>query len=158
MTTRWLVLAGLGLLRATALADAIAAMTCPQLLEQITTLRTMSPVYQLTGTDQRHYLEDKKRPAELSRLQRLAAAACSQDSQSLKAQQAEAERLHVALSPECAVARDELAAMQTSRSRVPADSIGRKQRVVAANCPVVDSKDRWLLQWDGRSTLLEPPD
>jgi hypothetical protein len=157
MTKRWLIFGGL-LLPAAAVADATTQMSCPQVLEQIKTLRTMAPVYKLSGADQRHYIEDADRPAELAHLQRLAGAICSKDPNTKKQQQEAASRLHLALSPECAVARDQLTAMQSPSSREPADSIEQQRRLVTTNCPVVEAKGRWLVQWDGRSALLPPSD
>ncbi len=158
MTARWFILSGLSLLPAAAVADATTQMSCPQLLEQIKTLRTMAPVYKLSGTGQRHYIEDGDRPAELAHLQRLAGAVCSEDPKAKKQQQEEAARLHTALSPECAVARDQLSAMQSRSSRETAGSIEQQRRLVSTNCPVVEARGRWLVQWDGRSALLPPAD
>jgi hypothetical protein len=154
MIVRWFVGSALALLPAAAVADPSTPMSCPQALEQITTLRTMAPVYKLVGADQRHYIEDADRPAELAHLQRLAGAVCSTDPKAKKLQHEEAARLHLALSPECAIARDQLAAMQSRSSRESARSIEQQRRLVATNCPLVDAKDRWLLQWDGRRALL----
>lgn len=156
MMVRWLVVSALALVPAAAVAEPPTPMGCPQVLEQITTLRTMAPVYKLVGADQRHYIDDSDRPAELAHLQRLAGAVCSHDPKAKKLQLEEAARLHLALSPECAVARDQLAAMQSRNSRESARSIEQQRRLVATNCPVVDAKDHWLLQWDGRSALLPP--
>jgi hypothetical protein len=158
MTARSLILSGLILFPAAAVADATAPMSCPQVLEQITTLRTMAPVYKLSGPDQRHFIEDADRPGVLAHLQRLASAVCSKDLKTKKLQQEEAARLHLALSPECAVARDQLTAMQSRNSREPAESIEQQRRLVSTNCPVVEAKGRWLVQWDGRSALLPPSD
>lgn len=158
MTKHWLILSGLLLSPAAAVADATTQMSCPQVLEQITTLQTLAPVYKLGAADQRHYIEDADRPAALAHLKRLAGAVCSKDPNAKKQQQEEAARLHLALSPECAVAREELTAMQSRSSREPADSVERQRRLVTTNCPVVEAKGRWLLQWDGRSALLPPSD
>ncbi len=147
-----LLVAGLSLFPATVFADAAQTLSCPEALEQIATLRTPQPVYKLTGPDKRHYIHDADRPAEIARLQKIAAASCSTVPKAKASQQAEADRLHVALSPDCAVARDELAAMGPN-SREPSDTRDAKRRLVAAKCPVVDTTDRWLVQWDGRSTL-----
>ena len=59
----------------------------------------------------------------------------------------------VALSPDCAVARDELAGMERPNSHEPSDTLDEKRRLVAARCPAVATTDRWLVQWNGRSTL-----
>jgi hypothetical protein len=148
------LLALLSLPAAAALADEPPTLTCPQVLEQIAALQAFRPVYKLTTGDERHYINDADRPAELARLQALAAASCSKDPGERASQQAEAERLHVALSPECAVARDELAAMEAPNSRAPADRLGRTRRLVAARCPTVNNRNLWLIQWDGRSDLV----
>jgi hypothetical protein len=148
-----LLAAGLGLFPVTVFSDAAAALSCPEALEQIATLNTSQPVYKLTGADKRHYIHDRDRPAEILRLQKIAAASCSTDPKTRAVQQAEADRLHVALSPECAVARDELAAMEQRNSRQPSDTLDEKRRLVAARCPAVETSNRWLVQWNARSTL-----
>jgi hypothetical protein len=152
MTRLACLLAGL-YLPAAALADDPPALTCPQLLEQIATLQTQQPVYQLSGDNKRHYIDDVDRPAEIGRLQKTAAAACSTDPKTRASQQAEADRLHLALSPECAVARDQLNAMESPNSREPADTLGQQRRLVAAKCPTMDARGLWLIKWDGRSDL-----
>ena len=73
-------------------------------------------------------------------------------------QEAEADRLYWAMSPECAVERDKLAAMLLPNSHEPRDFIERKQRLVAHKCPTVNTTDRWLVQWDGKSELLPEED
>ena len=153
MNTPAALLALLSLLPGAALADDPPMLTCPQVLEQIATLQTLTPVYRLTSGDKRHYISDADRPAELARLQALAAASCSKDPKERAAQQVEADRLHVELSPECAVARDELAAMEAPNSREPADTLAQKRRLVAAKCPTVNHRNLWLIKWDGRSDL-----
>lgn len=153
MSRTALVIAGLALLPAAAHADNPQGLTCPQALEQILTVQAQQPVYRLSGTDERHYLEDAERPAELARLHKAAAAACSTDPKSKASEQAEAQRLHTALSPECAIAKDELASMELPGSREPADTLASKRKLVAANCPTINTQNRWLIQWDGRSDL-----
>jgi DNA polymerase III delta prime subunit len=148
-----LLAAGLGLFPVTVFSDAAAALSCPEALEQIATLNTFQPVYKLSGADKRHYIDARDRPAEISRLQKIAAASCSTEPKTRAGQQAEADRLHVALSPDCAVARDELAGMERRNSHQPSDTLDEKRRLVAARCPRVETTDRWLVQWNGRSTL-----
>jgi hypothetical protein len=148
-----LLIAGLSLLPISAFSDEAQTLSCAQALEQIATLQTHRPVYKLTGPDERHYIGDAARPSEIARLQRVVAASCSTEPKTKALQQAEADRLHLALSPACAVARDELAAMEQPRSRVPADRVETQRSLVAAKCPMVDTTNRWLIKWDGRSTL-----
>jgi hypothetical protein len=81
---------------------------------------------------------------------------CSHDPKAKKLQLEEAARLHLALSPECALGRDQQAAMRSRNSRESARSIEQQRRLVATSCPAVDAKDHWLLQWDGRSAVLPP--
>jgi hypothetical protein len=129
------------------------ALSCVEALEQVLTLKTAEPVYQEAGGDERHFINDSERPAELARLDKIIARSCSSDRQARAAQDAEAQRLHVALSPQCAVARDELAAMQQPRSRVPRDVVATKRQLVESSCPPVDTAGRWLVQWNGRGDL-----
>jgi hypothetical protein len=79
---------------------------------------------------------------------------CSHDPKAKKLQLEGGARLHLALSPECALARDQLAAMQSRNSRESARSMEQQRRLLATNCPAVDAKDHWLLQGDGRSAVL----
>jgi hypothetical protein len=148
-----LLVAGLSLFPVIVFSDAAAPLSCPQALEQIATLNTFQPVYKLTGPDKRHYIRDRDRPAEIARLQKIAAASCSTEPKTRAAQQAEADRLHVALSPDCAVARDELAGMERPNSHEPSATLDAKRKLLAARCPAVATSDRWLVQWNGRSTL-----
>jgi hypothetical protein len=87
---------------APALSDNALPLSCPQALEQLTTLNTGVPVYKLTAPDHRHFLDDADRPAEIARLQKVADASCSAYPKEKAEQEAEAARLHAALSPECA--------------------------------------------------------
>jgi hypothetical protein len=148
-----LLVASLSLFPVTVFSDEGQTLSCAQALEQIATLQTATPVYKLTGPDKRRYIDDADRPAEIARLQKTAAASCSTEPKGKALQQAEADRLHVALSPDCAVARDELAAMQLPRAREAADTVEAKRKLVAAKCPVVDTTNLWLIKWDGRSAL-----
>jgi hypothetical protein len=148
-----LLAATLGFYPVCAFSDEAPTLSCPETLEQIATLQTALPVYKLTGPDQRHYIHDADRPAEIARLQKLASSSCSTEPKTKALQQAQAERLHVALSPECAVARDELAAMELPNSRESSDARNEKRKLVAAKCPTLEATNRWLVQWDGRSTL-----
>jgi len=136
------------------MADAPAPSACVQALEQVATLETLAPVYQAAARDERHFLDDADRPAELARVQKIVAASCSANPRERADQEAAAARLHEALSPECAVERDKLAALQLPSSREPRDSIERTRQLVADRCPAVDVKGRWLVQWGGRGELV----
>ncbi|HYM42220.1 MAG TPA: hypothetical protein VET46_05555 [Steroidobacteraceae bacterium] len=126
--------------------DEYTPSVCVNALEQIAALKHATPVYMQLNGDERHYLDDADRPAEIARLQEVASSSCSADRKRRAAEEAEARRLHVARSPECAIERDKLAAMERSDSREPADSVKAQRRVVASHCPLVSTRDTWLLQ------------
>jgi hypothetical protein len=153
MVRRSLVLLSLTGLWTVAHAAPSAAPPCVDALEQVMTLRTAEPVYRAAGGEERHYIEDSERPAELARLEKIIAGSCSADGQARAAEEADAHRLHVARSPQCAVARDELAAMQQPGSRAPPDVVATKRKLVEDRCPPVDTTGRWLVQWNGRGDL-----
>ena len=150
-----LALMGLALFPTALLSGASRPLTCAEALEQLATLQTLQPVYKLAGADHRRFIEDADRPAEITRIQQIATASCSTSPKVRATEEAEAQRLHVALSPECAVERDKLAAMEQKNSHEPRDSLESERKLVAIRCPTVDATDRWLVQWDGRSDL--PP-
>jgi hypothetical protein len=126
---------------------------CVQALEQIETLQTTYPVYRLEGADHRHFIEDAQRPAEIARLQKIVTTSCSTDARVTANERAAAERLHQALSPLCAVARDTLAAMERPSAHETADRIATQRQLVTSKCPPVDSSNKWLLQWNCQAEL-----
>jgi hypothetical protein len=129
------------------------ALSCVQALEQIETLKTSYPVYKLEGAEHRHFIDDADRPAEIAQLQRIVEASCSTDAKIRGAQQSAANRLHRALSPVCAVARDTLAAMESPGAHETADRIASQRQLVTSQCPPADPSGLWLLQWNGRGEL-----
>jgi hypothetical protein len=141
----WLLLA-LALIPGMAHGAESSASACVQALEQLATLNTWAPVYKQLSGDERHYLEDADRPAEVARVQKLVSASCSTDPALRASQEAEARRLHQARSPECAFERDKLAAMERPNSRDARDAIARQRKLVAEQCPPVSTADIWLLQ------------
>jgi|HubBroStandDraft_1064217.scaffolds.fasta_scaffold285191_1 hypothetical protein len=149
-----LVLLALALFPTALLADVSRPLTCAEALEQVAALQTLQPVYKLSGGERR-FIEDANRPAEITRIQQIVTASCSSNPKLRASEQAEASRLHVALSPECAVERDRLSAMEQKNSHEPRDSLETERKLVATKCPTLDTTDRWLVQWDGRSDL--PP-
>ena len=141
---------------APALSDNALPLSCPQALEQLTTLNTGVPVYKFTAPDHRHFLDDADRPAEITRLQKVADASCSAYPKEKAEQEAEAARLHAALSPECATERDTLTAMEQAGSRESPQSIAEKRKLVAAHCPALDTTNLWLMQWEGVAVRPAP--
>jgi hypothetical protein len=146
MTGREWIIAGLALLPRLACADPQVSGACVDAREQLETLQAGVPVYkQLTG-DQRQYLEDGDRPAEVTRIQKVIAANCSADPQTQAAERAAAAKLHQARSPDCAVERDTLAAMEKPDSRESPDSIRKQRQLVADQCPQATTRGVWLRQ------------
>jgi hypothetical protein len=158
MTRLRFAMMGVALFPTVLLSDTGGSLSCTEALEQVTALQTLRPVYKAAGGGARLFLDDAGRPAELARLQKIVTASCSSDPQLRASQEAEADRLYWAMSPECAVERDKLAAMLLPNSHEPRDFIERKQRLVAHKCPTVNTTDRWLVQWDGKSELLPEED
>jgi hypothetical protein len=156
---RQLLVSGLAAwLPATVLSDPGEPLSCSAALEQVATLKTLQPVYRLSPGGERVFIEDAGRAAELARLKPIVAAACSANPKERAGQEVEAQRLHLALSPECAVAHDKLKAMELPNSHEPRDSLEAQRKLVGAKCPAVPVQGRWLVQWDGRSELLPDGD
>jgi hypothetical protein len=141
-----LLLVALSVLPRIARCDEPLPTACVNALEQVLTLQDDRAAYKQMPNDQRHYLADADRPAELARIQKIAAASCSSDSRVKATQQAAAKRLHSARSPECAFERDRLAAMEKPDSRDPADDLAAQHARVAKKCPAAPVSDVWLLQ------------
>jgi len=141
----WLLISAT-LVPGAAFSEDLFASPCVGALEQVATLKTDVAVYKQLPGDQRHYLKDADRPAELARISNIVAASCSGDPTVSAAQQAAAQRLHTARSPECAVERDTLTAMERPDSRDADDSIAAQRKLVADQCPTVRIADVWLLQ------------
>jgi hypothetical protein len=132
-----------------------ANLGCEDALEQVKALKSASPVYQQGSGEERRYLEDPARPAELKRLEGLVASSCSSNPAQRAAQEAASLRLLQALSPECAIERDWLATMEKPGSRDPPEDVAAKRALVNAKCPQVAVAGRWLVQLEGASGL--PP-
>jgi hypothetical protein len=62
-----LLLLGLALLPHAVQADQTPVSVCVEALEQLETLQTAAPVYKLTRGQERQYLADADRPAEVAR-------------------------------------------------------------------------------------------
>lgn len=154
----YLVALGTVLVPMRLLSDPAAGLTCSEALEQVATLKTQQPVYQEAAQSERHFIDDADRPAELARMQKIIAATCSASPAERAAQEAQAQRLHVAMSPQCAVARDELRGMELPDAHEARDAVESKRKLVADKCPAVSTRGRWLIQWDGRGGLQPDSD
>ena len=166
-----LLLLGLLLLPYAVRADQTSVSVCVEALEQLKTLRMAAPVYKLTGGQERQYLADTDRPAEVDRLKTIVAESCSAEPDARRGEESEAEHLHVARSPGCMGDREVLSTMEKPESRTPEDDVARHRKQVAARCPDVELSNVWLLlgvpitQWiqpetpwplRGTATRLQP--
>ena len=140
-----LLIWGLALLPLAAQADQTPVSICVEALEQLKTLHMAAPVYKLNEGQERQYLANADRPAEVDRLKAIVAESCSAEPEIRRGEESEAEHLHVARSPGCMGDRDTLSTMEKPESRTPEDDLGRHRKRVAARCPDVDLSKVWLL-------------
>jgi hypothetical protein len=140
-----LLLWGLLLLPYAVRADQTSVSVCVEALEQLKTLHLAAPVYKLMGGQDRQYLADADRPAEVNRLKGIVAESCSEEPEARRGEESEAERLHIARSPGCMGDRETLSTMEKPESRTPEDDIARHRKRVAARCPDVDLSNVWLI-------------
>jgi hypothetical protein len=142
-----LLLLGLALLPHAVQADPAPVSVCVEALEQLQTLHMAAPVYKLTGGQERKYLADADRPAEVDRLKTIVTESCSAEPEIRRSEESEAERLHRARSPGCMGDRETLSTMEKPESRTPEDDIARHRKRVAERCPDVGLSDVWLVYW-----------
>jgi hypothetical protein len=142
-----LLLLGLALLPHAVLANQAHVSVCVDALEQLETLQTVAPVYKLTGGQQRQYIADADRPAEVARLKTIVADSCSAKPKHRQREESEAEQLHLVRSPGCMQDRDRLSMMEKKDARTPEDDLARTRKRVLAQCPDVDLTDVWLIEW-----------
>jgi hypothetical protein len=142
-----LLLLGLALLPHAVLADRAPISVCVNALEQLEALKTVAPVYKLTGGQQRQYIGDADRPAEVARLKTIVADSCSAKPKHRQREESEAEQLHLVRSPGCMQDRDRLSMMERKDARTPEDDLARTRKRVLAQCPDSDLTDVWLVEW-----------
>lgn len=147
MTRVSLLLLSLALVPQMAHADQAAASACVEALEQLATLKTATPVYKRVDDGERHYLADADRPAQIARFKGIVDGSCSTDEQTRRAEESEAERLHLARSPGCLEQHEVLAAMEQRGSRTPRSDLAQQRQRVAEECPTVGLSNVWLLDW-----------
>src|SRR5258708_39328960 len=94
-----LLLLGLAVLPHAVHADQTPVSVCVEALEQLKTLHMAAPVYKLTGVQERQYLADADRPAEVDRLKTIVAESCSAEPEIRRGEETEAGHLHVPASP-----------------------------------------------------------
>ena len=129
-------------------ADQAAPSACVEALEQLAALQTATPVYKRADDGERHYLADADRPAQIARFKEIVDGSCSADEQTRRAEEAEAESLHMARSPGCLEQREVLAAMEQRGSRTPRSDLAQQRQRVAAQCPTVELSSVWLIDWN----------
>jgi hypothetical protein len=142
-----LLLLALALLPHAILADQAPVSVCVHALEQLETLQTVAPVYKLAGGQQRQYIADADRPAEVARLKAIVDGSCSAKPKHRLREESEAEQLHFVRSPGCMQDRDRLSMMERKNARTPEDDLARTRKRVLAQCPDVDLTDVWLIEW-----------
>jgi len=147
MTKMPLLLLSLASVPQMAHADQAAASACVEALEQLATLHTATPVYKRAYGGDRQYLADADRPAQIARLKGIVDGSCSAEQKQRRAEESEAERLHVARSPDCLDQHEVLAAMQQRDSRTPTSDLAEQRKRVATQCPTVGLADVWLIEW-----------
>src|SRR3984957_734164 len=145
--TALLLLLGLALLPHSVPADQAPVSVCVDALEQLEALKTVAPVYKLTRSQERQYLADADRPAEITRLKTIVAGSCSANPKNRQREESEAEQLHFVRSPGCMQDRDRLSMMERKNARTPEDDLARTPKRVAAQCPDLDFSDVWLVEW-----------
>ena len=125
-------------------ADAGSDADCVDALYQLEVLRLGTRVFKPGPGDERTYLNDRDRPAEVERLTQLAERSCSTDPAQRQAQAARADELVVALSPDCAAARERLATLERPDSRSSPATVERQREYVTTNCPDLTRTDVWI--------------
>jgi len=142
-----LLLLGLALFPHAALADQASVSVCVDALEQLEALKTVAPVYKLTRSQERQYLADADRPAEIAHLKTIVAGSCSANPKQRQREESEAEQLRLVRSPGCMQDRDRLSMMERKDARTPEDDLARTRKRVEAQCAAVDLSDVWLVEW-----------
>ena len=120
---------------------------CVDALYQLQVLAGQWRVYKPGPGDDRTYLHDRDRPAEIGRLTRERDANCSADPATLGSQRRRADELFQALGPVCREAREKLVNMQRPSARTAPSHIENQQAFIAARCPDLSREGVWLQDW-----------
>lgn len=120
---------------------------CVDALFQLQVLHGDWKVYKAGPGDERHYLDDRDRPAEIERLTRERDASCSEDPADFASQQKRAADLFQAMSPDCREAREKLFNLQRPTAKSAPSDIEKQQAWIAAHCPDVHRDGVWLADW-----------
>ena len=120
---------------------------CVDALYQLQVLAGQWRVYKPGPGDERTYLHDRDRPAEVERLTRERDRNCSDDPAVLESQRRRADELFRGLGPECRAAREKLQNMLRPTARTAPSLIEDQQAFIAARCPAVSREGVWLQDW-----------
>lgn len=120
---------------------------CVDALYQLQVLAGDWRVYKPGPGDDRSYLHDRDRPAEIERLARERDDNCSEAPAVLGAQRRRADELFQALGPECREAREKLENMLRPTARTAPSHIENQQAFIAARCPDLSRDGVWLQDW-----------
>lgn len=120
---------------------------CVDALYQLQVLAGDWKVYKAGPGDERTYLHDRERPAEVGRLTQERESFCSTEQAVLTEQHRRANELFQALSPDCREAREKLKNLRRPTARSAPSDIEKQQAWIAANCPDVVREGLWLADW-----------
>jgi hypothetical protein len=120
---------------------------CVDALFQLEVLAGDWKVYKPGPGNDRTYLNDRDRPAEIARLSSERDENCSEEPGVLAAQKQRAGELFQALSPDCREAREKLQNLQRPTAHSAPSDIEKQQSYIAAHCPDVSRDGVWLADW-----------
>jgi hypothetical protein len=120
---------------------------CVDALFQLEVLAGDWKVYKPGPGNDRTYLNDRDRPAEVKRLSGMRDTSCSVEPGVLASQKRRASELFQALSPGCREAREKLQNLQRPTAHSAPSDIEKQQAYVDAHCPDVSRDDVWLADW-----------
>jgi len=122
-------------------------LRCVDALFQLEVLAGDWKVYKPGPGNDRTYLDDRDRPAEIERLSGERDASCSAVPEVLASQKQRASELFEALSPGCREAREKLQNLQRPTAHSAPSDIEKQKAYVAAHCPDASRDGVWLADW-----------
>ena len=122
-------------------------LRCVDALFQLEVLAGDWKVYKPGPGNDRTYLNDRDRPAEIERLSRERDANCSDEPEVLASQKRRASELFEALSPGCREAREKLQNLQRPTAHSAPSDIEKQKAYIAAHCPDASRDGVWLADW-----------
>ena len=122
-------------------------LRCVDALFQLEVLAGDWKVYKPSPGNDRTYLNDRDRPAEIERLSRERDANCSDEPEVLASQKQRASELFEAQSPGCREAREKLQNLQRPTAHSAPSDIEKQKAYIAAHCPDASREGVWLADW-----------